>query len=76
MSDFRQPLERDEKGLILWLAESYAAEDDGLTCRFTEVRWQDGAPLIAEDVAFSITCANRQGQNQGAPKYNSTLRYC
>jgi peptide/nickel transport system substrate-binding protein len=59
---FDSLLERDEKGLIPWLAESYRIDDDGLTYHFTirqGVRWQDGSPLTPEDVAFSITYANR-----------------
>ena len=59
---FDSLLERDEKGLIPWLAESYAVEDNGMTYRFMVrhgVRWQDGAPLTARDVAFSLDYANR-----------------
>ncbi len=59
---FDSLLERDEKGLIPWLAERYAIEDNGLTYRFTVrdgVHWQDGTLLTAEDVAFSFQYANR-----------------
>ena len=59
---FDSLLERDEKGLIPWLAESWQIEDNGHTYRFTlreGVKWQDGTPLTAEDVAFSIDYANR-----------------
>ncbi|BBO80658.1 diguanylate phosphodiesterase [Desulfosarcina ovata subsp. sediminis] len=59
---FDSLLERDEKGLIPWLAESYRIADDGLTYWFVvrrNVLWQDGRPLTADDVAFSLTYANR-----------------
>ena len=59
---FDSLLERDEKGLIPWLAERYTIEDNGLTYRFTVrkgVRWQDGTPLTAEDVAFSFQYTDR-----------------
>lgn len=59
---FDSLLERDEKGLIPWLAESYSIKDNGLTYRFAVrqgVRWQDGTMLTAEDVAFSLQYANR-----------------
>lgn len=58
---FDSLLERDEKGLIAWLAESYGISDDGLTYDFTirkGVRWHDGKPLTAQDVSFSIMYAN------------------
>jgi peptide/nickel transport system substrate-binding protein len=58
---FDSLLERDEKGLIPWLAETYEVGDDGMTYRFTirqGVRWHDGTPLTAQDVAFSIDYAN------------------
>ena len=59
---FDSLLERDEKGLIPWLAQSYTIDDKGQTYRFTVrdgVRWQDGTPLTVEDVAFSLDYANR-----------------
>jgi peptide/nickel transport system substrate-binding protein len=58
---FDSLLERDEKGLVPWLAEKYEVGDDGMTYRFTirrGVRWHDGTPLTARDVAFSIEYAN------------------
>jgi peptide/nickel transport system substrate-binding protein len=58
---FDSLLERDEKGLVLWLAEKYEVSNDGMTYRFTirkGVRWHDGTPLTAQDVAFSIDYAN------------------
>lgn len=54
---FDSLLERDEKGLIPWLATDYHIEESGLTYRFTireGVNWQDGKPLTPEDVAFSF----------------------
>jgi peptide/nickel transport system substrate-binding protein len=60
---FDSLLERDEKGLIPWLAEKHEVGDDGMTYRFTirqGVRWHDGTPLTARDVAFSIDYANSQ----------------
>jgi peptide/nickel transport system substrate-binding protein len=59
---FDSLLERDEKGLIPWLAENYSISEDGKTYRFTirkGVKWQDGQPLTAKDAAFSLTYANR-----------------
>jgi len=59
---FDSLLERDEKGLIPWLAESYTIEDHGLTYRFKirqGIHWQDGTILNPEDVAFSLQYANQ-----------------
>jgi len=59
---FDSLLERDEKGLIPWLAQRFTVEDGGLTYRFfirRGVRWQDGTPLTPEDVAFSLDYADR-----------------
>lgn len=42
------------------LAEKYEATDDGLTYTFflkKNLKWQDGTPLTAEDVAFTVTKA-------------------
>jgi len=61
---FDSLLERDEKGLIPWLATAYSIEDKGLTYRFRirpGVYWQDGTILTPEDVAFSLQYANRYG---------------
>lgn len=58
---FDSLLERDEKGLIPWLAEKYEVTDDGKACVFTlreGIKWQDGTPLTPEDVRFSIEYAN------------------
>jgi peptide/nickel transport system substrate-binding protein len=49
---------RDAGGeTIPWLASDWSLSDDGLTWTFTlrdGVRWQDGQPLTADDVVFSI----------------------
>ena len=50
-------LERGDKGDIPWLAESYTVEDGGRTFRFKlrdNVKWQDGEPFDASDVAFTL----------------------
>lgn len=59
---FDSLLERDEKGLIPWIAEKYSIDSDGLTYRFTirqGAYWQDGRPLTVADVVFSLDYANR-----------------
>jgi peptide/nickel transport system substrate-binding protein len=59
---FDSLLERDEKGLIPWLAENYSIDSDGLTYHFTirqGVHWQDGELLTPDDVIFSLGYANR-----------------
>ncbi|MEJ2209603.1 MAG: ABC transporter substrate-binding protein [Anaerolineae bacterium] len=52
---------RDAGGeTIPWLATDWSLSDDGLTWTFTlrdGVRWQDGQPLTADDVAFSFEYA-------------------
>ena len=49
---------RDASGeTIPWLATDWSLSDDGLTWTFTlrdGLRWHDGQPLTAHDVAFSI----------------------
>ena len=50
-------LEKDEKGLIPWLAKEWTVSEDGQTYTFTmsgNTVWHDGRPLTAEDVAFSV----------------------
>ncbi|MBQ9238706.1 MAG: DNA-binding protein [Treponema sp.] len=50
-------LEKDEIGLIPWLAKEWTISQDGKTFVFTLIEgahWHDGKPLTAEDVAFSI----------------------
>lgn len=54
---FDSLLERGEKGLIPWLAESWDISEDGklYTFKIREgVKWQDGQPMTAEDVKFSF----------------------
>jgi peptide/nickel transport system substrate-binding protein len=48
---------KDENEVIPWLATSWDTSPDGLDFSFAlahDVRWQDGQPLTAEDVAFSF----------------------
>ncbi len=49
---------KDASGELLpWLAESYERSDDGLVYTFElreDVRWSDGTPLSAQDVAFTF----------------------
>lgn len=48
---------KDEQGFIPWLAEEWEMSPDGLMWTFRlreDVRWHDGQPLTAEDVAFTF----------------------
>jgi peptide/nickel transport system substrate-binding protein len=49
---------KDSTGELLpWLAEGWQESEDGLTYTFTlrpNIRWQDGKPLTARDVAFTF----------------------
>jgi peptide/nickel transport system substrate-binding protein len=48
---------KDEHGIVPWLATAWDVSPDGLDVTFTltqNVRWQDGQPLTADDVAFSF----------------------
>lgn len=50
-------LEKDDKGMIPWLAKEYEVSGDGKTYTFTlqeNVKWHDGKPFTAEDVKFSF----------------------
>ena len=50
-------LEHGDKGLIPWLAESWTIEANGKSYRFKlrpDVKWHDGQPFTAEDVAFTL----------------------
>ncbi|MGB4523496.1 MAG: ABC transporter substrate-binding protein [Methanothrix sp.] len=50
-------IERDDKGLIPWLAESWDISSDGKEYTFhlrDDVNWADGEPFTAEDVRFTI----------------------
>lgn len=58
---FDSLLERDETGLIPWLATDWQVSSDGKTYEFTireSVTWQDGTPLTAKDVKFSLEYAS------------------
>ncbi|WP_243113801.1 ABC transporter substrate-binding protein [Desulfofundulus salinus] len=62
-------LERDEKGLIPWLAEKYEVKEGGKQYLFTVrngVKWQDGKPLTAEDVKFTFDYATKNPMVWGA----------
>lgn len=59
---FDSLLERDETGLIPWLAESWEISDMGKTYVFTirkGVIWHDGKPLTPDDVCFSFNYASK-----------------
>lgn len=50
-------LEKDEQGLIPWLAQAYSLSEDGKTYTFTlqeGVKWHDGEPFTADDVKFTF----------------------
>lgn len=50
-------IEKDEKGIIPWLAKEWKISDDGKTYTFIlrdDVKWHDGKPFTAEDVAFTF----------------------
>lgn len=51
-------LEKDENGIIPWLAKSWDINEDGTVYTFhlqENACWHDGEPLTAEDVAFTFT---------------------
>ncbi len=59
---FDSLLERDEKGLIPWLAKEYEILDNGKKFLFTirkGVKWHDGKPLTIDDVCFSFEYASK-----------------
>ncbi|MGO0122401.1 ABC transporter substrate-binding protein [Desulfothermobacter acidiphilus] len=59
---FDSLLEKDEKGLIPWLAEKWEITPDGKTytfCLRQGVKWHDGQPFTAKDVAFTLDYACR-----------------
>lgn len=59
---FDSLLERDENGLIPWLATDWEVVSAGRIYRFKireNVKWHDGMPLTVQDVKFSLEYANR-----------------
>lgn len=53
---FDSLIEKDEKGLIPWLAENWTVSPDGKEYTFylrKNVTWQDGEPFTAGDVRFT-----------------------
>jgi peptide/nickel transport system substrate-binding protein len=53
---FDSLLEKDEKGLIPWLAENWTVSPDGKEYTFylrKNVTWQDGEPFTADDIKFT-----------------------
>lgn len=55
-------LQRDEKGIIPWLAEHYETSGDGkiLTFRLVQgAKWHDGRPVTADDVLFTFDYCSR-----------------
>lgn len=59
---FDSLLERDEDGLIPWLAEDYQIKNEGKQYLFTMrkgITWHDGKPLTVEDVKFSFEYASK-----------------
>lgn len=57
---------KDENGVIPWLAESWEMSEDGKTWTFElrpVVRWHDGQPFTAEDVAFTFAYV-RENESQ------------
>ncbi len=68
---FDSLLEKDETGLIPWLAESYSISDDGKTYTFNlldNVYWHDGEKLSANDVKFTI-----EYYKEHTPVYNQLM---
>ncbi|MDY6827495.1 MAG: ABC transporter substrate-binding protein [Bacillota bacterium] len=54
---FDSLLEKNEEGLIPWLAEDYEILEGGTRCLFhlrPDVYWHDGTALTADDVTFSF----------------------
>lgn len=54
---FDSLLEKDETGLVPWLAESWELSADGTEYVFAlrdDVTWHDGTPFTADDVVFSL----------------------
>lgn len=54
---FDNLIERDDEGLIPWLAEGWDISSDGKEYTFRlrdDVYWQDGEPFTADDVKFTV----------------------
>ncbi|HPS91418.1 MAG TPA: ABC transporter substrate-binding protein [Methanothrix sp.] len=54
---FDSLIEKDDKGLIPWLAESWDISPDAKEYTFNlrkDVKWQDGEPFTANDVKFTV----------------------
>jgi len=54
---FDSLIERDDEGLIPWLAEGWDISSDGKEYTFRlrdDVSWQDGEPFTADDVKFTV----------------------
>lgn len=54
---FDSLLEKDENGMIPWLAKDWTIENDGKTYIFNiqdNVKWQDGEDMTIEDIKFSF----------------------
>jgi peptide/nickel transport system substrate-binding protein len=49
------------------LAESWEVSDDGLTLTFNihEANWQDGVPVTADDIVFSLDRMSQEGVTRG-----------
>lgn len=55
---FDKLIEKDEKGFIPWLAQSWEISEDGKKYIFQLVEnasWHDGEPFTADDVAFTLS---------------------
>lgn len=69
---------KDSTGRVIpWLATSWSRSRDGLTYRFTlrrGVRWHDGQPLTARDVAFTFDYS-RTGPGRLALGINPSLEF-
>jgi peptide/nickel transport system substrate-binding protein len=54
---FDSLIEKDDQGLVPWLAESWDISPDAKEYTFhlrTDAKWQDGEPFTANDVKFTI----------------------
>lgn len=59
---FDKLVEKDENGYIPWLAKEWEMSEDGLEYHLIlqeEVKWHDGKPFTAEDVAFTLEYARK-----------------